>query len=190
MKFQLFICLVISWAISNHALGYAVKPTVLQKLIQLVEIPTEEKLKDLKKFCTRSNNHIDFDGNSQALELVDKVLNNPNPIVLRALVYAAINCTDGASSEYIHGQLGNELLIKEASLLIQAIQDEDAIDRLKSIVELENNDWFAVECKDEKCKKERKAYFSKKRSALTAAKVPAKYTSTRERLLRNLKSDL
>ena len=75
-------------------------------------------------------------------------------------------------------------------MLIRAIQIEDAGEKLKSIADLENADWFAVECKDEKCKIDKKSYFAKKRSALLAANIGVKYNPTRELLLKNLKSDL
>ena len=118
-------------------------------------------------------------------------LKTGNLILIRALIYSQgpNKCTDGDVAETVASHLGNEILLKYPAKLIQALSEEKRMD-LYAMVELENKDWFAVECDNDKCKSERKKFFSQKRTALTNAKIQKSLEPIRNSLLQHLKNDL
>ncbi len=156
------------------------------ELGRLWKKPSEKLLSVFKKACSK-NNQIDFDGGS-AGELIPLLQKKADVPQIRALIYAEANCSDGASRERLLSALGNEILIQHPSKLIEALYREKRTD-LGSIVEQENNDWFATECEDDKCSSQRKSYFAKKRSALSNAKVKKEWEAIRKDLLAQLYSD-
>lgn len=159
-----------------------------EPLKKLASDPSEKAFTAFKSACTKAKS-IDFDGNSDDEEFLNKALTTGNPILIRALVYSMGKCTDGASSERLVSFLGNEILLKHPEKLIKALDDEKRTD-LYYLPEKENSDWFAVSCEDDECRTDRKKYFAQKRTALKAAQIDKSLGPIRDLLLKNLKSDL
>jgi len=147
--------------------------------------PSAKLLEAFKKSCSKPNN-IDFDGRGG--DLFASLQKKAHVLQIRALVYAEKNCSDGSGREAVLGALGNEILLQHPAKLIQALHEEKRTD-LGKIVEQENNDWFAVECEDDTCRNNRKAYFAKKRKALESVKGKKAWGPIKSDLLSQLQSD-
>lgn len=153
---------------------------------QLWKSPSEKRLSSFKKSCQK-NDQLDFDGGTVG-DLLPLLQKKASVWQVRALIYAEANCTDGASRERLLSALGNEILLQHPAKLVEALHEEKRAD-LSKVVEQENKDWFAVECESTKCKEERKAYFAKKRKALSGAKVKKALEPMKKDLLGALRSD-
>ncbi len=176
MKFIFFFLLVSNLAFASSQ----------GDLNSLWKNPSEALLSAFKKSCDKKD-QIDFDGGSVG-DLLPLLQKSTHSMQIRALVFAEANCTDGASRERLLSVLGNEILLQHPGKLIQALCQEKRSD-LATLPEQENSEWFAVECEDNACKKQRKAYFTEKRVALSQAKVKKECEPIRKGLLTHLPSD-
>lgn len=167
-------------------MGFAVVPNLLERFSK---VQNELDLKSFIAICKRPAD-LPFESNEEAAKVLKSAARAGQVFQLRALVYAESNCTDGSSRQYVLDILGNEILLNHTAELIEALFWENKWKDYPKLAEMENEEWFAIECKDSKCKKDRKTYFYKKRVALTTAKIPAKYEVVRKFLLDGLKSDL
>ena len=156
---------------------------------QLSEIRTKTTLDSFKVTCNKGNN-IPFESNQNATKVLKSIAKSGGVFLIKALIYAESNCTDGADREMLVGVLGNEILINHPDQLISALFSEKKWKDLSVLPEQENEEWFAVECDNPKCKKDRVAYFHKKRLALTSATIEKNEEVVRSTLLNALKSDL
>ena len=173
-------------SISHSA--FAEEPKVSKLFIELVKKPSNKKLVQFKKACVRGSD-VNFEGDLDVAGSVEKVVMSGSLIAIRAMVYAESHCSDGASRQSVKIDLGNPILLKHPAKLIKALALETDGRGMTHLVEVESKDWFAVECKDEKCKVERKAYFAEKRKALERAKVSSAHEPIRKALLSHLVSD-
>ncbi|MGZ3695274.1 MAG: hypothetical protein ACXWQO_14210 [Bdellovibrionota bacterium] len=142
--------------------------------------PSAKSLKTFKKSCD-TNDQLDFDGGTVG-QLARQAEKKASVLKVRALLFAEEHCTDGGSQESLRTLLGNEILLKHAALLIEAVAAEKTKD-LAGLLTAENRDWYGSECENNQCRDERKAYFAKKTAAIQAAKIKKSLEPARQALL-------
>lgn len=158
-----------------------------KNFITLVKVSSIANLENFKSSCNYSS-PIDFYGDREARENVQKVIKLGHVDSIRALIYAESHCVNINNHETILSWLGNELLIAHPGNLIQAFSAEEKNMHLKEIAQLETNEWRKFKCKKDSCRAERNTYFASKLTALQHAEIPLTLEPMRKEILTSLQS--
>jgi hypothetical protein len=105
------------------------------EFLNLVKSPSLDRLKKFKSVCNYAS-PINFLNDADVSQGVKKLVHTGEVFGIRALLFAESNCTNETSHEVVLGWLGNELLIHQASGVIQAFYDEDKTEHLNEIAGL------------------------------------------------------
>jgi hypothetical protein len=126
---------------------------------------------------TRACNHehlLDFSGGKTVEDAaLKKARRSGNLFLLRGLIFAYGHCTDGASTESLQMFLGNDALLKHTKSLLEAIAAENAGIIARDLAQAEDENFFALDCQDEKCKSAKARFYQRKVKALRLAKASA-----------------
>lgn len=150
-------------------------------LTSFLEKPTESGLNNFRKKC--KNEKLFFTDEKLVNTFIRKALETKNEILIRSLVIAVqSDCIDGATSTGLKMDLGNQILMTLPETLITAIFKEKA-SRLWTVSELENDEWFAVECDDQKCVDRFSAYYESKKNTFKDLKLSKELTVIQKKLI-------
>jgi len=156
-----------------------------QLFLQLVQKPSKSNLKKFKDSCDYSS-PINFETDQEVFSAIKSIYTHGNTIATRSLLYAEENCANETSHELILSWLGNEILINQASSVIEAFYEEKKNQHLNEIAQRENREWRKLECKTDACRLQRSTYFENKLRAVKAAKISPNMEPVRKELLRSL----
>lgn len=156
------------------------------EFLNLVKTPSSDQLKKFKSVCNYAS-PINFLNDADVSQGVKKLVHTGEVFGIRALLFAESNCANETSHEIVLGWLGNEMLIHQASGVIQAFYDENKAEHLNEIAKRENNEWRNLECKTNTCRLQRNTYFEGKLNAVKKAKISKSMEPVRQKLLGSLK---
>src|SRR5688572_3337652 len=95
-------------------------------LKNLVARPSAATLERFKLSCRKSA-PLDFHSpRNQESRLLAKARETGDVFLVRGLLYAYRNCSDGASALAVKQELGNEILLQQPAVLIEAVAEEKA----------------------------------------------------------------
>ncbi len=153
--------------------------------LDIVKNPSLKNLQKFKNTCDYSS-PINFETDHDVISAVKSIYNLGNVYAVRALLFAEENCANETSHELILSWLGNEILINQASSVIQAFFDENKSDHLNEVAKREDIEWRKVQCKTQTCRIQRNTYFQSKLTATQKAQIPEKMEPIRQQILSSL----
>lgn len=149
--------------------------------LSAAEKGTEDAYVAFAAQCRENQASLNFDGDEELAKPLRQMAKTGTSSSVAAAVAAYKHCSDGASALFVRSILGNEILLGQTnSLLTGAAAAGLSAQEAELVAATEPDEYFALECKDPKCRAGRKAVFLKKAKALRLT-APTEVT---ERLLR------
>ncbi|HEX4924639.1 MAG TPA: hypothetical protein VFV50_11155 [Bdellovibrionales bacterium] len=155
-----------------------------EAFLKLVRTRTVLILRDFRKVCSGNKTLLAFDQDQEIFDMLNDVKKRPDITVLRGLVHALSNCTEGKSRDSLVEFLGVDILTTSPLLLVRALYREKAGDDLtSSLARAEPDEIAGVDCSAPECQQKRKDAFTKKKSALEKIRVRKDEEPVRARLM-------
>jgi hypothetical protein len=155
-----------------------------------MKTPTILILREFRQVCSSSKTLVDFENDQLVFDQLKELKKRTDLVKIRALIYAAANCSEGESKKALLEFVGVDLLLSYPVLTIRALDREKLVDQVgSSIVEAGPVELSGVSCATPECQEKRKKTFLGKRKVLETAKIRKIEEPVRNKLLSFLKSD-
>lgn len=163
-------------------------PRLADAFALLANEPSAASLEAFRTECLQKREFLPLDGHPETSARMKKLGKASGEWAIRGLVLAR-NCVDGASALSLRMYLGVEVLLERPKELVVALTEEKVAEKsVREIARSESDAFFAFECRDLKCRRERRKFYESKKAAL--AEVTEGSLSVRQALLAGIEEEL